>query len=39
LSFEEAIRAHDGQGAKAQARFSALPAAERALLLAFLSSL
>lgn len=38
-SFQMAIEEHDGQGATARARFRALPAADRARLLAFLSTL
>jgi CxxC motif-containing protein (DUF1111 family) len=38
-TLEAAIRAHDGQGAKARNRFAALRSGERAALLAFLGTL
>lgn len=38
-SIEEAILAHDGQGAAARQRFAALPAEQRTSLLAYLRTL
>jgi CxxC motif-containing protein (DUF1111 family) len=38
-TLEEAILAHDGQALRARDRFAALPADERAAILAFLGSI